>query len=489
MFTLALLIGVVMLLLPRQVSLDGHTVGGTMTSTSSKRWLILLACAFLLSVGIPFVSSAQDSIPTPTNVAGSGVEAVATQAAEATPVVQDGIPIPTATAGSGVEAVATTAAEGTPVAQTVASGALSSLSEMTAQDLLVLAISLLLVVLAVIYGNKLVADLLRLITRRTATTLDDTLLEALRPQIRWLIAAIGFQIVTVQLKFITGFWKYLLQGTYFFLYWSVSMATVWRAIDYSAHWYIEKLGPDIDPNVRDQLLPLGIRLGHLFLVLFGIGILLSHFGVNLLAVGGVLGLTGFAISLAAKDTITNIISGIVIMFDAPFKIGDRVDIPALGTWGDVQEIGMRSTRVVTRDNRLVIIPNGLVVDSQVVNYSQPDPTYRLQVDLGIGTSMNVPWVKQVLEDAVRGVDGVLADKPVQVLFTGFGASSNTFRARWWVATPGEKRASVDSVCAAIQKTADEKGIDMPVPIYSLDNRVKISQEDAAALPKAPTAGS
>jgi small-conductance mechanosensitive channel len=93
----------------------------------------------------------------------------------------------------------------------------------------------------------------------------------------------------------------------------------------------------------------------------------------------------------------------------------------------------------------------------------------------------------VLEDTVRGVDGVLADKPVQVLFTGFGDSSNTFRVRWWVATPDEKRGSVDSVCAAIQKTANEQGIDMPVPIYLLDNRVKITPEVAAALANVPAA--
>jgi small-conductance mechanosensitive channel len=345
-------------------------------------------------------------------------------------------------------------------------------------------ISFLLVVLAVIYGSRLVYALLRRLARRTPTTFDDALLEAIRPQIRLLIAAIGFQVVTLQLEFITGFWEQVLRLTYFLLYWLVAITTFWRSIDFSVRWYIERKGDDIDVHLRDQLLPLVTRLGHLSLIVVAIGVLLAYFGVNLLAVGGVLGLTGFAISLAAKDTITNIISGIVIMFDAPFAVGDRIDIPPLGMWGDVVDIGIRSTRVVTRDNRLIIVPNASVVDSHVVNYSQPDPTYRLQVDLGIGTGMDIPWVKRVLEDAVRGVDGVLADKPVQVLFTGFGDWSNTFRVRWWVATPGEKRGSVDSVCAAIQKTANEKGIDMPVPIYSLDNRVKIRSEDAA-LAKVP----
>jgi small-conductance mechanosensitive channel len=155
------------------------------------------------------------------------------------------------------------------------------------------------------------------------------------------------------------------------------------------------------------------------------------------------------------------------------------DVPSAGTWGDVVNIGIRSTRVLTRDNRLVIIPNASVVDGEVINYSQPDPSYRLQVDLGIGSGMDVPWVKKVLEDPVRGVEGVVADKPAQVLFTGFGDSSNTFRVRWWVATPGERRGSTDRVCAAIQKAADEKGIDMPYPTYSLGSSITIATENGA----------
>jgi small-conductance mechanosensitive channel len=237
--------------------------------------------------------------------------------------------------------------------------------------------------------------------------------------------------------------------------------------------------------MRDQLLPLATRLGHGCLVVLAIGTLLGYFGINMLAITAALGLGGFAISLAAKDTITNVISGIVIMFDSPFKVGDRIDVPATGTWGDVVDIGIRSTRVLTRDNRLVIIPNASVVDGEVINYSQPDPSYRLQVDLGIGSGMDIPRVKQVLEETVRGVDGVLADKPVQVLFTGFGDSSNTFRVRWWVSSPGEKRGSTDAVCAAIQKAADEKGIDMPLPTYALDSTINLSSEDTAAISKAP----
>lgn len=430
-----------------------------MIRRKSGRWAILfLACLLLLEVGI---------------VISGGVLVV---------IAQESTPVPTPTATSGPAAIATAAAEGTPVVAEAASEAIAGFQDLTLQTAVYLLMAFALVVLAVIYGGRLVSHLLGRLARRTPTTFDDALVEAIKPQVRWLIAAIGFQIITTQFRFVHGFWQNLLQITYFLLYWFVVMATFWRAINISVQWYVERKGPDIDANVRDQLLPLARRLAHMLLAMVGISTLLAYFfGLNLLAAAGVLGLTGFAISLAAQDTITNIISGIVIMFDAPFTVGDRIDVPALDTWGDVTDIGLRSTKVVTRDNRLVIIPNSAVVDNQVVNYSLPDATYRLEIDLGIGSGMDIPWVKEELENAVRGVEGVLPDKPVDILFTGFGDSSNTFRVRWWVSTPGEKRRVTDGVCAAIQKTANEKGIDMPVPAYALDNRVKLSPEDAAAL--------
>ena len=210
-------------------------------------------------------------------------------------------------------------------------------------------------------------------------------------------------------------------------------------------------------------------------------VLLAYFGVNLLPTIAALGLGGFAISLAAKDTITNVISGIVIMFDTPFVIGDRIDVPALGSWGDVVDIGIRSTRVVTRDNRLVIIPNAAVVDSDVVNYSQPDPSYRLQVDLGISYNGDIPSITKVLEDTIRGVEGVMDDKPVNVLFTGFGDAGMDIRVRWWVKSPGDKRSVTHRVCSAIQDITVEKNIDMPNKTYSLVNTLKINPEDLDEL--------
>ena len=82
---------------------------------------------------------------------------------------------------------------------------------------------------------------------------------------------------------------------------------------------------------------------------------------------------------------------------------------------------------------------------------------------------------------MRAVEGVLPDKNVDVLFTGFGVSSNTFRVRWWVSSYVDKRSVTHKVCTAIQDAANEKGIDMPNPTMSLDNNLKIDEENANRL--------
>jgi small-conductance mechanosensitive channel len=219
------------------------------------------------------------------------------------------------------------------------------------------------------------------------------------------------------------------------------------------------------------------------LIIVFIAILAGYFGVGLLSITAALGLSGFAIALAAQDTISNIIAGFVIMFDSPFKIGDRIEVTSGGFWGDVVAIGMRSTQVRARDNRLVIVPNSVIVDNTVVNYSLPDSTYRLQSDIGIGTGMDISKVQGLIRETVRQLDGILPDKPVDVWFTEFGESSNTFRVRWWVKSYSEKRRSTDSVNAAIQELANREHIDMPNTTYTLDNQLRLSDEDVGRIAK------
>jgi MscS family membrane protein len=355
------------------------------------------------------------------------------------------------------------------------------LSDLTLETLVQSLISIAVIIIVAILGSRLIYLVLRRLVKRTKTEFDEQLLETIRPQIIWLLAAMGVQFITLRAAFLSGD---VFETVYVLLYWFVAVAIGWRSIDFASVWYLDHLTTE-KKKLPESMVNLLKRLSQITLIFVASAILLGYFGVNILAVSAALGLGGFAIALAAKDSITNIISGFVLMFTQPFEIGDRIDVPALGTWGDVVEIGMRSTEVLTRDNRLVIIPNSAVVDNYVVNYSKPDPTYRLQTDIGIGSGENIADVVRILQDSVRRVEGVLADKNVDVLFTGFGDSSNTFRVRWWVASYADKRRVTHNVCTAIQEAADKEGIDMPYTTFTLDNQLKINPDDIDEITQSP----
>lgn len=349
------------------------------------------------------------------------------------------------------------------------------------QDIAGVLLSVAIIFLIAFYGGKMLYVLLQRLARRTETTVDNELLEVIRPQITWLILALGFQFATNRLDFLSDDFRQLLQTVYFLLYLFVITATVWRVGDFAVDRYMRVNKHKLNENLVNQMMPLMKRSAHIVILIVAGAILAGHFGVDVLAISAALGLSGFALALAAKDTITNVISGFVLMVSQPFKVGDRIDVSSLGSWGEVTEIGMRSTTVVMRDNRMVIVPNSAIVDNTVVNYSRPDSTYRLQSDIGLGAAVDIPKIQEMIKETVHKLDGVLPDKPVDIWFIEFADSSNTFRVRWWVKSYSEKRRSTDMVNTAIQELASREGINMPNPIYTLENKVSFDDDGLEKL--------
>jgi small-conductance mechanosensitive channel len=275
---------------------------------------------------------------------------------------------------AGAQDSATAVPESTP-SPTPAAGTDRSLSDTVSetvssiswQDFIEVAISMAVIFLVAFYGGKLLYVLLQRVANRTKYTLDNQLLEVIRPQISSFLLALGFQFATARLEFLDDNLEQLLQTSYFLLYLCVALATVWRADDFLVDWYITGNSEKMNKNLVTQVVPLLKRLAHITLILITGVIVAGYFGTDVLALSAALGLSGFALALAAKDTITNVISGFVLMVSQPFKVGDRIDVASLGSWGEVVAIGIRSTNVLMRDNRLVIVPNSAIVGNTVVN--------------------------------------------------------------------------------------------------------------------------
>jgi len=156
------------------------------------------------------------------------------------------------------------------------------------------------------------------------------------------------------------------------------------------------------------------------------------------------------------------------MIDQPFRVGDRIEIPKLNTWGDVVDIGLRSTRIRTSDNRLVIMPNNVISTDQVVNYSYPDPRYRIQIEIAIGYDQDIEKVRQIIIDTTTQIEGVITYNPVEALVVAMGEYAMTFRVRWWIQSYIDTRLMFDRVYTALRHALDEAGIKKPSDTYHID---------------------
>ena len=342
-------------------------------------------------------------------------------------------------------------------------------------------ISLLIVAGALILGRWLLRILLdkvvRRIIRHTQNRLDDTVFDTIKIPLYWTLIVIAFQVSLARLEFLPAAWNSSLSDIFYVLYLLIGFIFAWRLVQNIMTWYEKDIAARSETNQAEQLLPFFRRVAMIILSLIGLILLFGYFDVNVSAFVATLGVGSLAIALAAQAALTDTISGFAIMIDRPFSVGDRIEIQELDTWGDVIDIGLRSSRIRTRDNRMVIVPNSVISRSLIVNYTYPSTQYRIQVHVGVAYGTDLELARQVMIDAVRNVEGVLQDQEVEALFLEFGPSALIFRVRWWLDSYYDTRRMFDKANTALYNALNEAEIEIPRPqldVYYNDLAEKMS---------------
>ena len=202
-------------------------------------------------------------------------------------------------------------------------------------------------------------------------------------------------------------------------------------------------------------------------VIYSLGFvgLLGVFGVPLTALGTAVGLIGLGISFALKDIIANFISGIFIMINRPFKIGDQIKVE--GEEGTVQDIQIRATAIKTYDGRKVIVPNSKLYSGTVINNTAYDER-RFDVVVGIGYADDIEKAKELAAETLEEAEGVEVEPQPQVLVNELGGSSVNLKLRGWTKpSKANMVASASEVTQLVKQKYDSKGIDIPYPIRTV----------------------
>ena len=212
---------------------------------------------------------------------------------------------------------------------------------------------------------------------------------------------------------------------------------------------------------------LGVRLAVGTIIRYGVLVLgliivIQTVGINLSTITILAGALGVGIGFGLQNVTNNLVSGIIILFERPIKVGDRIQVGDV--FGDVVSISMRSTTVVTNDNISVIIPNSEFISSTVINWSHNDRNVRFNIPVGVAYKEDPEKVKQILLDVAKNDEGVLKDPKPYVLFEEFGDSSLNFNLQIWTSSYITTPAILKSkLYFEIFKKFKENNIEIPFP--------------------------
>lgn len=175
------------------------------------------------------------------------------------------------------------------------------------------------------------------------------------------------------------------------------------------------------------------------------------------------GIVGVAIGFASQDTLSNLIAGVFILADAPYKLGDSLVLDN-GDQGRVVEIGIRTTRLMTRDDVEIIVPNKLMANARIINQSGgPEEAVRVRIAVGVAYGSDIDLVHQTLRQLADATPRVRAEPEPRIRFRAFGASALEHELLVWVETPADRGLVTHDLLTRIYKRFGALGIEIPYP--------------------------
>lgn len=214
-------------------------------------------------------------------------------------------------------------------------------------------------------------------------------------------------------------------------------------------------------TIEESTMPLFDLSAKLLTILFGSYALLLIWGINPVGWLASAGIVGIAVGFAAQDTLSNLFSGFFIVADAPYKIGDYINLDS-GERGKVSAIGLRSTRLMTRDDIEITIPNGVIAGAKIVNESGGRGQYlRQRIPVGVAYGSDVDHVCEVLLAVGKGHPEAREHPEPRVRMRGFGASSLDFELLVWIENPEDGGRIRHDLLMATYKALNEEGIEIP----------------------------
>ena len=310
----------------------------------------------------------------------------------------------------------------------------------------------------------IVTSVLKRVTKRTKTTFDDKLVSILHRPIFYSILFFGLNFSITFLEFPIEL-HYILSGIF-----KTITIFIWSLVGFSSlleilRWY-SKSGKT-NRIIRKRTIPLFDNLGKMFIFIVASYFVLISWKIDITGWLASAGVLGIVLGLAAKDTVANLFAGIFIMADAPYKEADYINLDS-GERGYVRSIGLRSTRIMTRDDIEITVPNSIIANSKIINESGgPDEHERIRVNVTVAYGSDIEKVKSILMEIAKNSTNLCNDPTPRVRFREFQESSLFFQLLCWIEEPAFRGRVLDDLNTNIYNRFNEEGILFPFPQRTL----------------------
>lgn len=317
------------------------------------------------------------------------------------------------------------------------------------------------VVIAYIAGKVLTTILTRVlsqVTSRTQSSIDDQLLKLLKRPVFLTVFFFGLSMATLALGLPEGFENNILR-----ILRSV-LILIWAGAAFPfMHILLTNLSNDASrfKVIEGRTLPLFDITSKVLIFAVAGYMLLQVWGIDATAWLASAGVLGLALGFAAKDTLANLFSGFFIVADSPYQIGDYIILDS-GERGRVTNVGIRSTRILTRDDVEITLPNALIANGKIINESGgPHIKERLRIKVGAAYGSDVDQVCTVLEEVAQAHEEVCKTPAPRVRMRAFGASSLDFELLCWIEEPELRGRLSHELYMQVYKAFDRAGIEIP----------------------------
>jgi len=297
-------------------------------------------------------------------------------------------------------------------------------------------------------------------TKKTKTDIDDILVERLSKPLTLMITLLGLRLAFAELPFsdtVSGILGKSIESIMIL----ITAYIAYIVIDTIVVRGFRKLASRTKSEVDDSLINFFHGAMKVVAVIFVLLYVMALWGIDLGPYLAGLGIAGIAIAFALQSSLSNIFGGISMLLDKTIKVGDTVYLDA-DTKGEVIQIGLRSTKIKTFDNEVIIVPNGKLADSRIQNIALPEPKVRVVIPFSVAYGSDIDKVKKIVFDELKKIKFLSKDEPV-IRFIEMGSSSLNFKAYFFVENYQNRWDSIDEANTRIYNALNKNKIEIPFP--------------------------